>query len=429
MKSMPVRLVFLILFLGAAAGAGYVVWISETKLHAIAASSSSVDAHASSAARGVLELRAAQQAYVAAGQGERFWIDKVAATLPELKASIEAIQAQAATPRARTAAETALAVLQDFERMDIRAGDHARNDQRLLASDLIFSDGLEMTRTVVAALDEARAAEREAHDVLVRDARRTEIAALGGFAGVGLLVVLLLLPVPRPPIVRASDPRSPAQAAAVPDPFDLALTLDDDADGWSRAKPAKAPMELEPQRAAGQPKSVPGGQPAERESPPAEPMLIGGLAAVCTELARVADTRSLPSILERTATALDASGIVLWIADPDGRELAPIAAHGYPPQLVIRLGAIARDAQNATAAAFRTGLVQTVNADAVSEGAIAAPLVTPNGVVGVMAAEVRNGGEKQPARLAAAAIVAAQLATLMGPPVPRAHPKADVAGA
>jgi hypothetical protein len=32
-----------------------------------------------------------------------------------------------------------------------------------------------------------------------------------------------------------------------------------------------------------------------------------------------------------------------------------------------------------------------------------------------MAAEVRNGGEKQPGRLAAATIVAAQLATLIGP--------------
>src|SRR3970282_1235339 len=116
-----------------------------------------------------------------------------------------------------------------------------------------------------------------------------------------------------------------------------------------------------------------------RRGAPPEPVNLDVVASLCTELARVLATRSLPSILERTAAALDATGIILWIADPDGRELTPIVAHGYSPHLLTRLGTIARDAQNATAAAFRTGLVQTVNADAVSNGAIAAPLVTPAG--------------------------------------------------
>ncbi len=75
---------------------------------------------------------------------------------------------------------------------------------------------------------------------------------------------------------------------------------------------------------------------------------------------------SLPGLLERTATLIDASGIVLWIADPDGRELAPIVTFGYPQQTVTRLGTIAREAENATAAAFRTCLLQTVDADEVS---------------------------------------------------------------
>jgi hypothetical protein len=44
-----------------------------------------------------------------------------------------------------------------------------------------------------------------------------------------------------------------------------------------------------------------------------------------------------------------------------------------------------------------------------------------------MAAEVRHEGERDPAKLAAAAIVAAQLATLVGPPA-HAH-AAEAAGA
>jgi hypothetical protein len=115
---------------------------------------------------------------------------------------------------------------------------------------------------------------------------------------------------------------------------------------------------------------------------------------------------------------------VLWIADPDGRELTPIVVHGYPPQLAARFGTIARDAGNVTAAAYRTGLLQTMKADAVSDGAVAAPLVTAGGCVGVMAAEMKEGGEQQEALLAAAAIVAAQLATLVGPPSVRGKTEA-----
>jgi hypothetical protein len=144
-----------------------------------------------------------------------------------------------------------------------------------------------------------------------------------------------------------------------------------------------------------------------------------GLASLCNDLARVVDTRALPSLLDRAAAVLDASGIILWIADPDGRELNPIFAQGYPQQLVNRLGTIPREAENATAAAFRTSLLQTVMADAISPGAIAAPLVTSGGCVGVMAAEVRHDAERRDMKLAAASIVAAQLATLVGPPAAR----------
>jgi hypothetical protein len=135
----------------------------------------------------------------------------------------------------------------------------------------------------------------------------------------------------------------------------------------------------------------------------------------------VVDTRALPAALERAAAVLDASGLVIWIADPDGRELAPIVAHGYPEHLLVRLGTIDRNAENVTAAAFRTGLVQTVKADAVSHGAIAAPLLAASGPVGVIAAELQHDPERRDDTRAIAAIVAAQLATLMGPPSRKAE--------
>ena len=153
---------------------------------------------------------------------------------------------------------------------------------------------------------------------------------------------------------------------------------------------------------------------------------LSDMAALCVDLARIQDTRALPALLGRAADILEASGIVLWIADPDGRELTPIVVHGYPPQLAGRFGTIARDAENVTASAYRTGLLQTMKGDAISNGAVAAPLVTAGGCVGVMAAELKNGGELQASLLAAATIIASQIATLVGPPSTRA--KTEAAG-
>ena len=163
--------------------------------------------------------------------------------------------------------------------------------------------------------------------------------------------------------------------------------------------------------------------PASSESSSA--INLGAVASVCADLARVMDTHALSPLLGRAAEILDAPGIVLWIADPDGRELSPIVTHGYSPQMVSRLGTILREAENATAAALRTSLLQTVDTDPIANGAIAAPLVTPAGCVGIMAAEVRDHGEKDPAKLAAASIIAAQLATLVGPPSTRAQARAS----
>ena len=111
---------------------------------------------------------------------------------------------------------------------------------------------------------------------------------------------------------------------------------------------------------------------------------------------------------------------MLWIADGERHKLTPAAAHGYGPSVLSRMGSLRVDAENATAAAFRTGLVQTVAGGGKSSGAIAAPLVSPSGPVGVISAEMRHNGEKVSARLAAATIVAAQLATILGPSVTQA---------
>lgn len=407
MKSPALRWTLAGLFVAVLVGEAYLLWTGESAARSALISARVFDQRAESLVRAVMELRMAQQAYVAAGQGDEFWGSKVSAQIASLREELAALRAQASSLQAQAQVDEAGSALGDFERMDARAREYARGNQRLLASDLIFSDGLDKTEGMLQATQEARTLEAHGHDAFVRTTRQREALVAGVATGVALLMLLLLVPIPRGATagVVIKEPVSTSAVAGT-------LMLRD--------------VAREPQR------SEIGSAPAIREADSAatrDLVDLGEMASLCSALARIVDTRALPAMLERTASVLDANGVVLWIADPDGRELNPIVTHGYPAQLVTRLGTIPRDAENATAAAFRTALLQTVKADAVSSGAIAAPLVTPAGCVGVMAAEVRHGGEKQDAKLAAAAIVAAQLATLVGPPSARAQGRTEAAGA
>jgi len=409
MKSVALRWTTFSLFVAVLIASGYQIWLYESAARAAASSAENFDDRAEALPRAVLELRMAQQAYVAAGQGDEFWGSKVAARIAGLRDELTQLRSQASAPEAQSEIDEAAAALSDFERMDARAREYTRGNQRLLASDLIFSDGLEKTEAMLEAIASARTAEAGTYLARGQETRRREMIVAGGAAAASAVLALILVPAPR---VRTEDAPIPAPATAAPAVEERNGLVLRDARDPVPPLPAETPPSIR-----------------EAETAATDPFDLGTVAALCTELSRIVDTRALPSVLERTASVLDANGVVLWIADPDGRELNPIATHGYPQQLVTRLGTIPRDAQNATAAAFRTALLQTVVADDISNGAIAVPLVTPAGCVGVMAAEVRHGGEREDAKLAAAAIVAAQLATLVGPPSTRGHARAEAARA
>ena len=69
-------------------------------------------------------------------------------------------------------------------------------------------------------------------------------------------------------------------------------------------------------------------------------------------------------------------------------------SHGYEAKAVTRMGSIHRDANNAAAAAYRSSEVRTVAGDASTSGAVIVPLMTSDGCVGVLSAEMRAGAEK-----------------------------------
>lgn len=396
MTRLPVRLALLFACLSAIGAAAFQTWSSEQRIRVTDESSRQFDTIARAAAAGVADLRGAQQAYVAVGQGEDFWFARVPAIVKDLNDKLSSLRPLAIAPEAVTAVDEAVGALQDFDRMDARARDYARGRQLTAASDLIFTDGLDLTRKAGDAVARAVTAELTARDAIAGSVRRKEGLTLAGAAGIATLGLLLLLPRGRRPEAESAAGPIAARAAVSSETLE---DLQDFGVVVAHATPA----------------------------PPARSRVdLGGMASLCVDLARIHDTRTLPALLGRAADILDASGIVLWIADPDGRELSPIVVHGYPPQLAGRFGTIVRDAENVTASAYRTGLLQTMKGDAISNGAVAAPLVTAGGCVGVMAAEMKNGGELQESLLAAATIIASQIATLVGPPSVRA--KTEAAG-
>ena len=135
---------------------------------------------------------------------------------------------------------------------------------------------------------------------------------------------------------------------------------------------------------------------------------------MCVDLARLSDSGEIAKLLERAAAVLNASGIVVWMASENRGELFPAAAAGYDDRLFSRIGSIPRDASNLTAAAFREGSSRTSPSAESQAAALAVPLVTPDGPVGVLSAELKTMTQVDESRLAVATIFAAQLSMLLG---------------
>jgi hypothetical protein len=398
MTRLSVRLALVIVCLAASASAAFLIWTSEQQLGAGQDGTRAFITAAIAARVAASDLRGAQQGYVAAGQGPDFWFARVAAIEKDLRTDLASLKSLSSSPEAAIAIDDATGALLDFEQMDHRARDFARARQLMSASDLIFADGFDLTKKTADAVDRAITAELGDRNGVLSFVKRREAYALAGASTVIAIVLALLLPVGREKVeeqIVPARPPTPVRAVSKETRADLN-------DFGRVAKPAPPP-------------------------PPAPAVDLEEIAALCTDLAKVTETRALPSILERVANILDATGLVIWIADPDGRELSPILVHGYPPQLATRLGTIARDASNVTAAAYRTGLLQTMKGDTVSDGAIAAPLVSASGCVGVLAAEMKNGGEQRQVMLSTARILASQVATLVGPP-PSRSARSEAAG-
>ena len=320
------------------------------------------------------DVRAGQFAYVARGQGEAFWMSRVESLMPALRKQTSEFGAFLTSPAAQSAFESASAALENFRTVDAKVKEFVQSGSPLLAGDMIFSDGLESTATAMSQITSALNEELQHGNSALAALRTRQLAVLGG----GFAVIFLMM-------------------------MGLAIT------GEASAKTA------EPEAVASAPEPVRFEAPLPKARAAITPKLLS-TAQLCAELARVAESRQLPNLLERAAKVLDATGMIVWVAEPSRQALVPAIAHGYEDKMVARMGSIHRDSNNAVAAGYRLSEVRTVAGDSFTNGAMIVPLMTSEGCVGVLSAELKAGSEKDESAQALATIFASQLATLVATP-------------
>jgi hypothetical protein len=314
----------------------------------------------------------AQRSYVAPGQLDEPWFERSSALLDQLSLDIGQAPADLRSPGAGEAVQALAESAEALGAADDRTRQNLGIGQDMMASDVVFSDGQNIIDTMIRGLRELQAAEQQTHEARLTSLGRQRWAALGVLAVVWTLGLVSL------------TRRAAPTAVAVAEP-----TL---------AEPVVVPVEAS---GAGE-GSVAGDAPPD----------LAAVAALCTDLSRVTSPSALPDLLGRAARILDASGLILWISA--GEQLFPVMGHGYAPEVLARLAPLARQGDNAAAAAWRSGQLTVVESTGPSDnGAIVAPVLGLDECVGVLAIEVGHGVEGRPVTRALAAVIAAQLATVV----------------
>lgn len=356
-----------------ASGIGaFLVFDLDQQITARRAASESFDARAHEVTAALADIRVAQQASVADGQDVGVWRPRVDALVGAARGGIDRLATSTTSPGARAALAEA-------------DGEMTR---------LVLTEGGRAAVAAARLVDRARADERQEAALATETARRWQVFTLLAAAIVGAFVILLL--------ALSSAPVPEADLAA-PEPVSLLGIQADVAPAEGKSAEGKS---QEPE----EPAAVP--QPAAL--PQEVPSVLIEASAVCAALGRAGGSHELSAALDRAATLMGASGLIVWKGDSEGGPLGPLAAHGYTPEALARIPIVPRTADNAVARAYRTGTLQVAAAGSADRpGAIAAPLVSPVGCVGALTAELPGGRETTPEAHALATLFAAQLAGLL----------------
>jgi hypothetical protein len=404
------RILLLMAAFGAALAGSFVVYKAERARTAADQAAAVFDAQTRAVLDEIGRLRGAQQAYVAQGQGAPYWMREAEAALASVDRGVAELAQAASSDATRAAVQAAGASMEQFRSLDTRARRFVDNGQPLVASDVIFTDSLAAATAASTHLKTAADSERAERGAEAGAMATRVLYAAAGAGAVLLLAVMLLVPVPEPEVDVLTAMRALTETAQVK-PSTAAQTA------AQSARPKVEPVgdaESSARLVARTPIDRPA-PPAPAPEPPRPSISLNEASRVCAELARVTSAGDIPGLLARAAGVIGARGVIVWVVDEHGVALYPLFTHGYPQAVLARLGTLSAEANNATAAAWRAGDLTVVESTSQAPGAIVAPIVTSQGCVGVLAAELAAGGENRDEVRAMAVIFAAQLATVVTP--------------
>lgn len=383
MSNRWIRFLLAVLAIAAASAATYRVVQDEQRLARENAVLRDAAFWADTALLAVEEIKASLHASVAPGQSADFWSARARLWLDRLRTALLQLDAPASAERAPIA--EALDACDRLAAAAERADGYVRDQQALLAGEVIFTEGRDLLRDirdeVAASRRQIQASASERHS----NVRREQIYLLAGAGGVLALVMLLLVPLGR---------TAPAQTSEQP-----------------REEPALIEVAPVPAPAA----------------TPAPQFDADDLADICRDIAAVAEGDQIRPLLDRTRALLDARGVIVWMSTPDRTELRAAAASGYDDRVIARIGSIAPTDSNLTADAFRDNNARANPGSRNAPAALAVPLPAPGGPAGVFSAELTPDAVLDEAKVSAAKLIAAQLGALLGAPNAKLPDEADAA--
>lgn len=387
-RSVRVTLVCLGVLLTAALS--YRVLVDERRLTSDRDQLTSIDASISDVLRTLSDVRGALHAYVAPGQRSAIWEARSAALFDKLRQQLIALDA-AADSSGRSLSDS-LDNLDQLTAAEKRVQHYLDFSQPLLAGDVIFTEIRDLVDATGQQVTTVRDAVQQEVNGRIEQTRREQAMVVGAGAIVWLGLALLLAVFP------ATERREPTTSVApgshtLGESFDLSLT---------------------PRAVTSSVQESPTATFVDEAAPVENPEIVRWeqVSKICKELSSVKDLALLPVPLAHACEALGAKDAILWVASADGATLTPQASHGFDPRLLARIGAIARDSANLTAAALRDGQPHKSSATSSAPGALAVALRGPSGPVGVLSVELQEHSDMAEA-VDLATMFAAQICPLV----------------
>jgi hypothetical protein len=391
MRSRPARLTLSALAWIALGAAAFFTFDIQQQIDTRRSALRVFESTARDAADALDDAQAGQQAYVARGQDPREWLPKVATFLQTASSSIDSLRASAQSPASGPPLLDAWTAMTVIGNVDRRVRQHLDNDEFQAAADAVFSEGADAISGAVSDVGTAVASEQQAADAFESRQRRTQMYALGGAAGFAAFILAILGLV--------------SLAAPVPATVESEETGERESDSFEAL--AHEPLFDQKRAATATPVT-------STAAPDTSAPALAAIASICTGFGRVREAAQLKDLLQQSAETMNARGLIVWLGNSSGGDLRPVLAHGYSDSTLAKISTVARSADNAAAAAYRSGELQIVKSrPGTSQGTIVAPLLSADGCIGALTAEIREQGEESETTRALSLILASQLAGVL----------------